>query len=85
MPGDSAEDAWRKPEAVLRFLEIAPGQHALDFYSGPGYYSELMSRVVGPTGHVIVYNNELYNQAANHGLLARLGRKRLPNTQRINA
>lgn len=85
MPGDSVEDAWRKPHDVLRFLEVAPGQHVLDFYSGPGYYSELLSRVVGPSGHVIVYNNELYNQAAHHELLQRLGRKRLPNTERINA
>jgi predicted methyltransferase len=85
MPGDSVEDAWRKPDDVLRFLEVAPGQHVLDFYSGPGYYTELLSRIVGPSGRVIVYNNELYNQAANHELLRRLGRKRLPNTQRINA
>ncbi len=85
LPGDRVEDAWRKPQDVLQFLEIAPGQHALDFYSGPGYYTELLSRVVGPTGRVIAYNNELYNQAANHELLTRLGRKRLPNTQRLNA
>jgi predicted methyltransferase len=85
MPGDSAEDAWRKPEEVLRFLEVAPGHDALDFYSGPGYYSELLSRIVGPSGSVILYNNELYNQAAHHELLLRLGAKRLPNAKRLNA
>jgi predicted methyltransferase len=79
MPGDRDEDGWRKPRDVLQFLEIAPGQHVLDFYSGPGYYSELMSRVVGPTGSVLIHNNELYAQAAHHDLMQRLSRKRLPN------
>ncbi|MBC7983661.1 MAG: methyltransferase, partial [Candidatus Obscuribacterales bacterium] len=50
MPADRVEDAWRKPREVLTFLEVAPGQHVLDFYAGPGYYSELISRIVGPTG-----------------------------------
>lgn len=85
MPGDSVEDGWRKPEQVLRFLEVAPGQAVLDFYTGPGYYTELLSRIVGASGRVIAYNNELYNQASHHELLQRLGRKRLANTQRLNA
>ena len=85
MPLDRQEDAWRKPAEVLRFLEVAPGHHVLDFYSGPGYYSELLSRVVGPTGSVVIYNNELYNQAAHHELLQRLRGKRLANAKRLNA
>jgi predicted methyltransferase len=85
LPGDRLEDEWRRPAEILRFMEVAAGHDVLDFYAGPGYYSELLSRIVGPTGSVIVYNNELYNQAANHELLMRLGRKRLPNTRRLNA
>src|SRR5215471_7138999 len=81
MPNDHVEDTYREPRAVLKFLEVAPGQHVLDFYAGPGYYSELLSRVVGPTGSVLVYNNELYAQAAHHDLMTRLGRNRLPNVQ----
>jgi predicted methyltransferase len=84
MPTDRTEDAWRKPADILRFMEIAPGQHALDFYSGPGYYSELMARVVGPSGSVILYNNMLYEQAAHHDLVLRLARKRLPNARTLN-
>jgi len=81
MPGDRAEDGWRKPREVLTFLDVAPGQHALDFYSGPGYYSELLSRLVGPTGSVLIHNNELYAQAAHHDLMKRLSRGRLPNVK----
>jgi predicted methyltransferase len=82
-PADRAEDAWRKPREVLAFMEAAPGQRVLDFYAGPGYYSELLSRVVGPKGSVLVYNNELYAQAAYSGLMKRLGRNRLPNTKML--
>ena len=78
-PTDRAEDAWRQPREVLKFLELAPDLHVLDFYAGPGYYSELMSRVVGPSGSVIIYNNELYAQAAHHDLMNRLTGNRLPN------
>jgi predicted methyltransferase len=85
MPGDREQDTRRKPRELLRFMEVAPGHDVLDFYSGPGYYSELLSKVVGPTGSVVIYNNELYNQAAHHELLQRLARKRLPNARRMNA
>lgn len=83
MPADRTEDAWRKPRDVLRFLEIENGHHVLDFYAGPGYYSELLSHIVGPTGSVLIYNNELYAQAAHHNLMERLGRKRLPNAKAL--
>jgi predicted methyltransferase len=83
MPSDRVEDSWRKPREVLGFLEVAPDQHVLDFYAGPGYYSELLSRVVGPNGSVLVYNNELYAQAAHSGLIKRLGRNRLPNAKQL--
>jgi predicted methyltransferase len=84
MPGDRAEDEWRKPQEVLRFLEVAPGHHVLDYYAGPGYYSELLSNIVGPKGAVLLYNNQLYAQAAHHDLMLRLARKRLANTKSLN-
>ena len=83
-PPDRIEDDWRKPADVLRFLEVAPGQRVLDFFAGPGYYSELLSRVVGPQGSVIVYNDALYTQAAHHDLMVRMGRGRLPNAKAVN-
>jgi len=84
MPTDRIEDSWRKPADVLRFLEAAPGQHVLDFFAGPGYYSELLARIVGPSGSVLIYNDALYTQAAHHDLMVRLGRSRLPNAKMLN-
>lgn len=57
---DYARDATRNPAAVLAFLGIGPGDIVLDLYSGGGYYSELLSHVVGPEGRVIAHTNEAY-------------------------
>jgi predicted methyltransferase len=84
LPGDSIEDAWRQPREILTFMEVAPGQHVLDFYAGPGYYSELLAHIVGPSGSVLLYNNALYAQAAHSSLMKRLARKRLPNVRALN-
>src|SRR5215475_7820635 len=43
--GDADQDSWRHPADVLKFLELRPGQHALDYFAAAGYYTELMSRV----------------------------------------
>ena len=67
-----------------QFLEVAPGQRVLDFFAGPGYYSELLARVVGIDGAVLLYNDALYAQAAHHDLIQRLSRKRLPNVKALN-
>ena len=83
-PADRVQDDWRKPDEVLRFLEVAPGQRVLDFFAGPGYYSELIAKVVGPSGSVLIYNDALYTQAAHHDLMVRLTRNRLPNAKAIN-
>jgi predicted methyltransferase len=80
---DLVQDAWRKPQVVLDFLEVKPGMQALDYLAGSGYYSELLSRIVGPKGHVIVYNNPRYanSQSVGDKLPRRFANARLPNTQ----
>lgn len=53
LPGDMDEDAWRRPSEVLTFLEVKPGMKVLDYLSAGGYYTELLSRIVGSNGQVI--------------------------------
>jgi predicted methyltransferase len=77
--GDSEQDSWRQPAEVLKFLELRPGQHALDYFAAAGYYTELMSRVVGPEGKVIAYNNPQYRAFAEDAPTKRYGNNRLPN------
>src|SRR5688572_17347690 len=57
---DRSRDPLRKPDQVLAFFEIKPGMRVLDLFSGGGYYTEILSRVVGPTGSVVAQNNQAY-------------------------
>jgi predicted methyltransferase len=81
--GDSDQDAWRRPAEVLKFMELRPGQHALDYFAAAGYYTELMSRVVGPEGKVIAYNNPEYRKFAEDAPAKRYGSNRLPNVTEV--
>lgn len=57
---DRARDANRKPADVLEFIGIKPGMIVLDMFSGGGYYTEILSYVVGENGHVVAQSNEAY-------------------------
>ena len=45
-------DEGRMPVAVLAFAGIKAGQTVADYQAGGGYYTELLSRAVGPKGRV---------------------------------
>jgi predicted methyltransferase len=49
---DVARDADRKPAQMLRFAGIKPGETVLEMIPGGGYFTRLLSKAVGPTGHV---------------------------------
>jgi len=77
--GDAEEDAWRKSNEVLAFLDVKPGMHVLDYLAGGGYYTELLSRLVGPNGRVYAYNNEAYAKYAGDKPKQRYANSRLAN------
>ncbi|HZO23649.1 MAG TPA: hypothetical protein VFB37_14190 [Steroidobacteraceae bacterium] len=77
---DHERDAWAKPELVLTFLGARPGMHVIDYLAADGYYSELLARVAGPKGQVIVYNNGGYSSFIGQKLAKRFADHRLPNT-----
>lgn len=49
---DRERDANRKPEQVLTFAGIRPGQRIAELMPGGGYYSRLLCRIAGPRGHL---------------------------------
>jgi predicted methyltransferase len=51
---DTERDASRKPGATLAFAGVKPGQQVLELAPGRGYYTRLLSAVVGPKGKVYV-------------------------------
>ncbi|HEX2790490.1 MAG TPA: hypothetical protein VHN17_08685 [Steroidobacteraceae bacterium] len=49
---DRQRDADRKPEQVIAFAGIKPGDQLAELMPGGGYFTRIFCRVVGPTGHV---------------------------------
>jgi predicted methyltransferase len=81
---DREADARRKPGAVLQFFGIEPGMTVLDLYSGTGYYTEILYRIVGDEGAVWAHNNTPYLRNVEP-LAARYADGRLAAVVRITA
>ena len=82
---DQRRDELRKPAEVLRFAELQPGMSAVDLLGGGGYYAELMSYIVGPSGKVILQNNTLFLRFSVDEMENRLRNNRLPNVERVDS
>lgn len=81
---DMAKDANRKPHKVLAFFDIQAGMQVLDLFSGGGYYTEILSKVVGKKGKVDAHNNAAYvNYIGAEKLKKRYGDNRLTNVQQL--
>jgi predicted methyltransferase len=48
-------DARRKPEIVIAFAGIKPGDQVADFMPGNAYFTRIFSDVVGPRGHIYAF------------------------------
>lgn len=82
---DLARDADRKPRRVLDFLDVKRGMRVADLMAGDGYYTELLSRAVGPAGGVYCQNTAIPLRVfADEPLTARLAGGRLPNVTRLD-
>ena len=52
-PADDRKwDAVRKPAAVLAYAQVRPGEVVAEYLPGGGYYTRMLSDVVGPHGRV---------------------------------
>ncbi|HEX6832564.1 MAG TPA: hypothetical protein VF132_03430 [Rudaea sp.] len=86
-PGRSAEDLKRdptdKPAELLRFAGIEPGMQVADFFAADGYYSELLSYLVGDKGHVLLINNAPYDKFARDAWKDRIEKHHLKNVEHV--
>jgi predicted methyltransferase len=48
-------DAWRRPAVTVAFAGVKPGDRVADFMPGNGYFTRILSDVVGPTGRVYAF------------------------------
>ena len=58
-----AADPLRKPAETLAFSGIRPGMVVGEFYPAGGYFTRMLSAVVGPTGHVYAIENAGWNDS----------------------
>ena len=83
---DRERDADRLPISVLTFFQIRPGMQVADMMAGGGYYTEILSRLVGPDGKVFAHNNSVaLKRFADAAITKRLTESDLPNVVRVDA
>ena len=71
---DRERDARDKPAELLTFAGLKPGMKVADVFGGGGYWSEILTRAVGPTGSVTLVNNVGYFNYSKDDLKARFAR-----------
>ena len=79
---DIERDGYRKGPDIVRLADIRSGMVIADVLGGSGYYSELLSEVVGSSGQVYLHNNQAYMPYIEKELAARLADNRLTNVIR---
>lgn len=81
---DRDRDNARRPGAVLGFFGVRPETTVLDMFAGGGYYTEILSRYVGPEGRVFSQNNKAYRDYAAAAIEARYRDGALGNVERLD-
>lgn len=66
---DRERDARDQPKALLEFAGFGQGMRIADIFGGGGYYSEILDRVVGADGKVLLINNPAYDAYARKDLV----------------
>ena len=78
---DVTRDSLDHPAEILRLSGVGPGMHVADVLAGDGYYSELLSYLVGPKGRVLSINNAAFDAFSDGDRQKRLEGGRLPNVE----
>ncbi len=52
---DTARDAARKPEETLAFAGVKDGASVAELLPGHGYFTRILSKAVGPKGHIYAW------------------------------
>ena len=61
--GYRAADEFRKPAETLAFSGVRPGMIVGEFYPAGGYFTRMLSDVVGPNGHIYAVENAGWNDS----------------------
>ena len=73
---DTDRDAERKPGETMAFAGIKPGQTIGELFPGGGYFTRMLSKAVGPKGHIFLLTPAQFQakqQAGQDALAAAVG------------
>lgn len=76
-------DTLRKPAQVLEFFQIEKGMKVIDVFAGEGYYTEILSHLVGSSGKVGMHNHSKWEAYSKKGSDERIKDNRLPNVYQV--
>jgi predicted methyltransferase len=77
---DRVIDLRREPQKLLEFYAVRPGMRVLDMSAGRGHNTELLARVVGPTGRVYAQGSpQLMSPAVKAAMEERLKSQAMSN------
>ena len=71
---DSSRDALRLPGETLAFAGVKPGMAVAEFFPTGGYYTRMLSDVVGPKGKVYGIENPKWDKGEDAKMAAEPGR-----------
>ena len=62
---DTDHDALRLPAETIAFAGVKPGMKVAEFFPGGGYFTRLLSDVVGPSGHIYGIENAKWDDGSD--------------------
>lgn len=81
---DKERDAVRKPIETVQFLGIEDGMTALDVIAVGGWFTEVLSAAVGPSGKVLAQNPTFFTQREGFAENEQKRHSRLGNVQAVH-
>jgi predicted methyltransferase len=81
---DKERDAVRKPIETVQFLGVETGQTVIDVIAAGGWFTEVLSAAVGPTGKVLAQNPEFFVQREGFVANEKARHDRLGNVQAVH-
>lgn len=81
---DKERDAVRKPIETVQFLGIETGQTVIDVIAAGGWFTEVLSAAVGPTGKVLAQNPDFFVQREGFVANEKVRNDRLGNVQAVH-
>src|SRR5690348_17004601 len=58
---DTDRDALRLPAETIAFAGVKPGMKVAELFPGGGYFTRMLSDVVGPGGHIYGIENKKWD------------------------